>query len=193
MLQDCKSLGVILSLFTHPLQAKLFRLIRAPSAARAIARTGCAGAAGAALLAFCWCGGCASPPSAPPKPPEPAVSPSADVNVNDAWRDAKLVAGREPGRTPAVGAGSSMQPVYGDNTMLVISAIDYDQLRAGMTVAYVNHRGVRVVHRLVERLADGWRVQGLNNDRVDDDVVTRKNLIGAIYASFNYTDETPEK
>jgi hypothetical protein len=47
------------------------------------------------------------------------------------------------------------------------------------------------VHRLVDKLADGWRVQGLNNDRVDDDVVTRKNLIGVIYASFNYTDESP--
>ncbi len=193
MLQDCKSPGAILSLFTRLLQAKLFQPRRARSAARAIARTGRAGAAGTALLALCWCGGCASPPSAPPKSPEPAVSPSADVNVNDAWRDAKLVAGREPGRTPAVGAGSSMQPVYGDNTMLVISPIDYEQLRPGMTVAYVNHRGVRVVHRLVEKLADGWRVQGLNNDRVDDDVVTRKNLIGVIYASFNYTDETPEK
>lgn len=167
--------------------------MRARSAARAIARAGCAGAAGTALLALCWCGGCASPPAGPPKTPEPAVPPSADVNVNDAWRDAKLVAGREPGRTPAVGAGSSMQPVYGDNTMLIISPIDYDQLRPGMTVAYVNHRGVRVVHRLVEKLADGWRVQGLNNDRVDDDVVTRKNLVGVIYASFNYTDETPPK
>ena len=193
MLQDCKSPRAILSRFTRLLQPVPFRSLRAWSAARAFVRTGCAGAAGTALLALCWGGGCASPPPAAPKPSEPAVSPAADVNVDDAWRDTKLVAGREPGRTPAVGVGSSMQPVYGDNTMLVISAIDYDQLRPGMTVAYVSHRGVRVVHRLVEKLADGWRVQGLNNDRVDDDVVTRKNLIGVIYASFNYTDETPPK
>jgi len=34
---------------------------------------------------------------------------------------------------------------------------------------------------------------GLNNDRVDDAVVTRENLIGVIYASFNYdTDEPPK-
>ncbi|HUJ44325.1 MAG TPA: S24/S26 family peptidase [Opitutaceae bacterium] len=154
------------------------------------ARVGCGAAA---FVIAAWCGGCASGPPAPAKPPEPAVSPSTDVTVNDAWRDAKLVAGREPGRTPAAGAGSSMQPVYGDNTMLVISPIDYDQLRPGMTVAYMNHRGVRVVHRLVQKLADGWQVIGLNNDRVDDDVVTRKNLIGVIYASFNTTDEAPEK
>jgi hypothetical protein len=190
MLQDCKSPGAILSLFTHPLQARLFRPKLAENAVRLIARVG---RGGAAMLVLGWCGGCASAPPASSKPAEPAVAPSADVNVNDAWHDAKLVAGREPGRTPASGAGSSMQPVYGENTMLVISPIDYEQLRPGMTVAYMNHRGVRVVHRLVQKLADGWQVMGLNNDRVDDDVVTRRNLIGVIYASFNYTDESPQK
>jgi hypothetical protein len=93
---------------------------------------------------------------------------------------------------PAVGTGSSMQPVYGDETLLVINPIAYDDLRPGMTVAYRNQRGVRVVHRLVVRLADGWRIMGLNNDRVDEDVVTRENLIGVVYASFNYDkDESP--
>lgn len=93
---------------------------------------------------------------------------------------------------PAVGTGSSMQPVYGDETLLVINPIAYDDLRPGMTVAYRNQRGVRVVHRLVVRLADGWRIMGLNNDRVDEDVVTRENLIGVVYASFNYDkDELP--
>ena len=182
MLQDSKSLAASLSRFTGLLQAALRRGRRAGGAWPA-----------AAFLMLAWCGGCASGPPAPTKRPEPAVSPSTDVAVNDAWRDAKLVAGREPGRTPAAGAGTSMQPVYGDNTMLVISPIDYDQLRPGMTVAYMNQRGVRVVHRLVQKLADGWQVIGLNNDRVDDDVVTRKNLIGVIYASFNTMDESPPK
>lgn len=104
-----------------------------------------------------------------------------------------MVAAREPGRIPVVGEGSSMQPVYGDNTMLVVSPIDYDQLRPGMMVAYVNQRGMRVVHKLVQKLADGWQSMGLNNDRVDDDLVTRKNLVGVIYASINFTDEPPKK
>jgi hypothetical protein len=190
MLQDSKSLDARLSRFTGLLQVALFRLMRAPNAARGGAR---AGWGVAAILVLGWGGGCASTPPGPPKPPEPAVAPSTDVKADDAWRDAKLVAGREAGRTPAAGAGSSMQPVYGDNTMLVISPIEYDQLRPGMTVAYVNQRGGRVVHRLVQKLADGWQVIGLNNDRVDDDVVTRKNLLGVVYATFNTTDESPEK
>jgi hypothetical protein len=121
------------------------------------------------------------------------VAPSADVSADQAWHDAKLVAGRGPGRTPAVGTGTSMAPVYGDNTMLVISPIAYGQLQPGMIVAYRNRQGTRVVHRLVEKLPGGWRVMGLNNERVDADLVTPANLIGVIYASFNYDDEPPAK
>ena len=146
------------------------------------------------LVAGLWIAGCAAAPERPPVVREPAVSPSADVTVDQAWRDAKAVAARGPGRMPAVGTGTSMQPVFGKDTLLVINPIAYDDLKPGMTVAYRNQRGVRVVHRLVVKLADGWRIMGLNNDRVDDAVVTRENLIGVIYASFNYdADEPPKK
>ena len=125
---------------------------------------------------------------------EPDAAPSADVSVDQAWHDAKTVADRVPGRLPVVGTGTSMQPVYGDNTMLVITPINFDELKAGMTVAYVNRDGVRIVHRLEEKVAGGWRVKGLNNEVHDNELVTRKNLIGVIYASFNYDgDEPPPK
>ncbi len=151
------------------------------------------GAMAGLLVAVLGIAGCAGTPDRPPAVREPAVSPSADVTVDQAWHDAKTVAARGPGRMPAIGTGSSMQPVFGEDTLLVIDPIAYDDLRPGMTVAYRNRRGVRVVHRLVVKLADGWRIMGLNNDRVDDAVVTRENLIGVIYASFNYdTDEPPK-
>ena len=150
------------------------------------------GAPVAVLLVLGGSGGCASSDLAPAAKESP-VPPSANVNVDQAWHDAKMVAGREPGREPAMGAGASMQPVYGDNTMLVISPIAYDQLREGMSVAYLNRRGVRVVHRLVEKVDGGLRIIGLNNDREDDDLVTRQNLIGVVYASFNYDDEPPKR
>lgn len=138
-----------------------------------------------------WTAGCAGAPERPHEAREPSVPPSTDVAVDQAWHDAKAVADRGPGRMPAVGTGSSMQPVYGEGTFLVINPIAFDELRPGMIVAYRNRRGVRVVHRLVVKLADGWRVVGLNNDRVDEDVVTRENLIGVIYASFNYDADEP--
>ena len=148
------------------------------------------GALSGSLLVWLLTAGCADTTE---RPPAATVSPSADVPVDQAWHDAKVVASRGPGRMPAVGTGSSMQPVYGEDTLLVINPIAYDDLRPGMTVAYRNQRGVRVVHRLVVKLADGWRIIGINNDRVDDDVVTRENLIGVIYASFNYDVDEPPK
>jgi hypothetical protein len=57
-----------------------------------------------------------------------------------------------------------------------------------MQVGYVNEAGQRVVHVLLSQDARGWRVQGLNNDSMDQERVTRYNLIGVVYASFA-TDE----
>ncbi len=148
-----------------------------------------AGIAFAAAAALAW-GGCSANPAPPPAQPAATAAPTANVKVDEAWNDAKLVAAREPGSMPVVGSGSSMQPVYGDSTMLVIKPIAYDQLRAGMAVAYLNRNGARVVHRLVEKTPEGWRVKGLNNEQIDAELVTRRNLVGAVYASFNYeTDE----
>ena len=84
-----------------------------------------------------------------------------------------------------------MAPVYGDNTLLVINPINYADLKPGMTVAYVNSQGLRVVHKLVSKTKGGWFVAGINNTRIDEDLVTPQNLIGVIYASFHYTDEEP--
>jgi hypothetical protein len=173
------------------LQVKLFGQF----STRTRRRLGVAGPVLAALLAMGAGGGCASaPPPPPPAPAPPRVPPTANVSIEQAWDDAKMVAARGPGRMPVMGVGISMQPVYGDNTLLVISPITYDRLRAGMTVAYRNTQGARVVHRLVEKVDDGWKVMGLNNATVDGELVTRRNLIGVIYASFNYQDaDSPSK
>jgi hypothetical protein len=101
-----------------------------------------------------------------------------------AWKDAELVAGMGEGRVSAAGSGGSMQPVFGSNTMVVISKIAFDDLKVGMTVAYLNRKGHQVVHQIIEKKARGWRVQGLNNEIEDLDFVTRDNLLGVIYASF---------
>ena len=176
--------------FSSRLQVKLFGEI----SVRARRRLGVAGPVLAALLAMGAGGGCTSAPPPPSPAPMPPVSPTANVTVDQAWTDAQLVASRAPGRIPVMGMGVSMQPVYGDNTLLVISPIAYGQLRAGMTVAYLNSHGVRVVHSLVEKTDDGWKVMGLNNAALDGELVTRRNLIGVIYASFNYEDgDSPAK
>jgi hypothetical protein len=112
------------------------------------------------------------------------IVPSTNVSRVQAWKDAELVASMSEGRSSAAGSGGSMQPVFGDNTMIVISKIAYEELKPGMTVAYMNRRGHQVVHQILEKDVHGWRVQGLNNETEDLDHVTRENLLGVIYASF---------
>jgi hypothetical protein len=153
-------------------------------------------------LAVCWVGclllilmGC-TPAAKGQTPPPPAShgkttkeAPSANVSKIQAWKDAELIASLAPGRTEVVGAGDSMKPMYGENTILVISKIAYDELKVGMSVVYSNARGRQVVHQLLKKEAAGWRVQGLNNATEDRERVTRANLIGVIYASVSYSNE----
>ena len=77
-----------------------------------------------------------------------------------------------------------MKPVYGDNTMLVVAPIAFADLQAGMTVVYTNRLGRRVAHQLLSPTRRGWRVQGLNNQAEDAELVTPENLIGVVYASL---------
>ena len=49
--------------------------------------------------------------------------PSADVPRMEAWRDAEALSAREEGPSSAVGSGESMAPVFGGNTLLVLSRI----------------------------------------------------------------------
>jgi hypothetical protein len=131
---------------------------------------GCAG-----LLA-----GCASDPA--PRAAQPA--PSIDVGRVEAWQDAELITGLSRDRFTLIGSGESMLPVYGENTVLVITKIDYARLQPGMQVAYMSRGGAQVVHVLIQKEDGGWRVKGLNNEVEDYDRVTPSDLIGVVYASF---------
>lgn len=110
--------------------------------------------------------------------------PSTTVPRGKAWRDAEALASREPGRVPLVGGGESMNPVYGDNTMLVIKPVPYEQLQVGMTVVYVNSAGRRISHVLIARERRGWRSKGLNNIDDDPELVTPLNYVGVVYISL---------
>ena len=120
--------------------------------------------------------------------PAPKPAPATDVGRLQAWHDAEQVAAHDADRVTVIGSGESMKPIYGENTVLVLTKINYADLKAGMQVAYVNEAGRRVVHVLLQPDERGWRVQGLNNAIEDRERVTRYNLVGVVYASFA-TDE----
>ncbi len=117
------------------------------------------------------------------------ATPASDVRRLQAWKDAQLIASLGPGRMEVMGAGDSMKPIYGENTILVINKIAFDDLKPGMNAAYTNSRSRQVVHQLIAKDALGWRIQGHNNPTADADRVTRHNLIGVVYASIVYGNE----
>lgn len=110
--------------------------------------------------------------------------PSTTVSKYRAWNDAEAIAAREQGRAPLAGGGVSMNPVYGDNTMLVVKPVPYAELKQGMTVVYLNSSGRRVAHQLIAKQRKGWRSQGINNYGEDRDLVTPDNYIGVVYISL---------
>jgi hypothetical protein len=131
----------------------------------------------------------AAPPAPASHEKSSATAPAANVSKIQAWKDAELIASLAPGRAEVIGAGDSMKPVYGENTILVISKIAFEDIKPAMNVVYTNRRGKLVVHQVIAREAGGWRVQGINNAKEDRERVTRENLMGVVYASLSYTDE----
>lgn len=137
------------------------------------------------------CTGCETDSSTPRQASPEAGSakgeqavPSANLSRVEAYKDASLIASRGEGRQALVGGGASMNPVYGENTMLVVHPIEYSQLKVGMTVVYLSKSGHRIAHQLISKESAGWRAQGINNANQDAELVTPENLIGVVYASI---------
>lgn len=140
-----------------------------------------------AVFFVIFCAGCVAP-NGDQRAESLVPPPRVDVTRSQAWRDAEAVAKLDPGRLTVIGAGESMRPVYGENTVLVLQKVPYETLSAGMNVAYRNQRGVVVLHRLVALDAAGWRAVGLNNPTEDRERVTRGNLLGVVYVAFANAD-----
>lgn len=110
--------------------------------------------------------------------------PHSLVGRNEALFAAKELQAADPKRVVGWGKGDSMAPIYSEHTLLVTAPVAYEELEAGMIVAYQNSQGRNVVHVLVRKRGEYWIAQGLNNAFLDEDVVTPENLIGVVYATF---------
>jgi hypothetical protein len=118
-----------------------------------------------------------------------SAAPTTTNTLGEAYHDAETVTAGGSGRHTALGRGDSMAPIYGNDTLLVINPIKFEELKPGMTVAYLNRQNMRVVHKLVSKTRDGWMVAGFNNARIDDELVTPQNLLGVVYVTLYPTGE----
>ncbi len=74
----------------------------------------------------------------------------------------------------------------GDNTILIIKPVPFDDLEEGMIVAYRDKDGNRIVHQLVLKVNESGVAKGWNNKKVDNEYVTEDNLIGVILGLMYY-------
>jgi hypothetical protein len=118
-----------------------------------------------------------------------AQTPAATiVSHGQQLKEAEKAAAQIPGAEALWGVGSSMEPLYASNTAIIVAPVKFEELKRGMTVVYMNSRGRMVAHSLKGDMPKGWIAQGVNNDREDDDLVTRRNLIGVIVKAYSASD-----
>jgi len=104
------------------------------------------------------------------------------VKYDDALMVGRVVKFGDSGSYMARTNGVSMLPLLTENTVVVVRPITFEELEVGMTVAYKNSDGVRVLHQLIRRASpSAWVAKGLNNTYEDRDYVTRENLLGVLY------------
>ena len=113
------------------------------------------------------------------------VSPLSTVEINIATRAAQMIRRGYFGATIGQGAGESMMPLYGDNSLFVIRSADFDSLERGAMIAYRNQHGQIIIHQLIRKRGQKWMAQGLNNKVMDNEWVTIDKFIGVVYAVFH--------
>lgn len=112
--------------------------------------------------------------------PEPRL-----VGAGKQMKLAEEAAAAIPGAIAYWGVGASMEPLYTSKTAIVVAPVNFKELKKGMTVVYVNRRGRMVAHSLTGDIPKGWIAQGVNNDKEDDDLVTKRNLVGVIVQAYS--------
>jgi hypothetical protein len=153
--------------------------------------TRAAAAAALVLMGLGW-GGCStqtglrySPEAVAACSPAPEVVPTFE-----AIKLAKKYVAGHPGTDFMVGSGTSMLPLYKDQTVVVTQRVAVPELKAGMTAVFIGDQGRPVAHVLVRQTSAGWIAMGVGNDRPDDTPVGAANLLGIVVKAYQ-PDVTP--
>jgi hypothetical protein len=89
----------------------------------------------------------------------------------------------------SVGLSNSLYLPF-DRSLIVLVQTPYEALEANDFVAYVNDRGVNVLHRIIALRAEGWVAMGDNNAVEDSTRVTTSNYIGRLVEPmFTWQDQ----
>jgi len=118
-----------------------------------------------------------------------AGSPTPELStISEAKLRSRSLALSLPGAFIVKGQGRSMEPLYCDNTVLVVQPKPFAELERGMSVVFRTRDNRSVTHVLVAKSKDGWRTIGLNNQRHDGTAVTPENIQGVVVAAYAVID-----
>lgn len=81
--------------------------------------------------------------------------------------------------------GRSMEPYFGENSVLVVGPAEIAVVRPGMIVIFEDGEGDLVSHKVMEVTEEGLRTMGYRNLRPDPELVTARNLRGVVIAAFH--------
>ncbi len=121
-----------------------------------------------------------------------AVAPASGVPFLNALADARLITHTNSDWRVFMVKGVSMEPHFGQNSMLLIDKCDFGDLRLGMMVIYQDASGDFVAHRLVARAGAGWVAKGQNNNQNDPTLVTSANFQGVVFGIIHYKEGTDQ-
>ena len=110
------------------------------------------------------------------------------ISYEKALNDAVKVAGMKKSWSVMRGAGNSMVPFYGENSVLVVEKASFAKLSAGMVAVYKDSKGTLVAHPLTARTDSGWLAQGINNRGQDPERVNEENFVGVVFGVFNASE-----
>ncbi len=112
------------------------------------------------------------------------------IPYQKALNDAVKVAAMKNTWTVMRGAGDSMVPLYGENSVLVVEKASFTELTAGMVAVYKDSEGSLVAHSLTAKTGSGWIAKGLNNRSQDPERVSAENFVGVVFGVFNASSGT---
>lgn len=113
------------------------------------------------------------------------MTPTSAVSFGKALTDAETIASMNAGWKVARVEGKSMEPFFGDHSILVYGPENFQQIQMGMTVVFEDETGDLVAHRVVQQEASGLRTLGNNNFQKDSVLVTPANFRGVVIAVFH--------
>lgn len=126
--------------------------------------------------------GCATTQSGP-------ITPRSSLSKGAAKELALTMSrGLKGGHIAGVKDTGSMLPMFHANAWLVVEEADYSELQTGDIVIYKSEKGYPIVHQIVAKTHNGYKVKGVNNINIDQEVVTQENFSSRVAAILYFND-----